>query len=354
MKFYYIVLVLYLMNCTSNKNDIEVPFKQLEPFINDVNVSSVNIDDIPITEINIDAKNILFYLDEEVDSLTTLGSVIKVTNGFVFYDLGTKRLYNYSTEGKEAKPFANEGRGPGEVNNVRHIDENSEYIYVSDSGNRRINIYDQQLNFFRTETEIYSNEFYVNDSFFVSENSLYNGARDLIIVKEIDDFNINKATLMPRLVPLGYQPRSLNGTHFSFNDNNVLVTAYSAIPWIFIFDDQFEPKQTIVFSKSSFDTLNTWQLKIEKEVMGKSYFGRNPITNIKVVNNGDIFIGLRNELLVLSKNKSDMYEPVKRLVFNPTSESIDQKYFGIYNKVIGSDGERIFIHNYNYLFWINF
>lgn len=158
---------------------------------------------------------------------------------------------------------------------------------------------------------------------------------------------------MTRLVPLGYQPTALNGTHFSINDATKLLVAYSAIPWMFIFDEQFVLKQTLVFSKSSFDTLDTWQLEIEKAEVGKSYFGRNPITNIKILNNGNIIVGVRNELILLSKNELDMYEPIKRFVFKPESRSFDPRHFGVFNKVIGSDGEKIYIHNYNYLFWVN-
>lgn len=358
MKFYFIALVFYLISCSScsldkSENDFEVPFKQLDSFVNDVYTLKVNIDEIPITEIGIDDKNIIYYLDEDIDSLSYLSSITKTKNGFVFYDTGLKKLYNLSGDGTKINSFANEGRGPGEINGVRHIDENSKHIYISDSGNRRINIYDQQFNFLRSESEIFSTQFYVNDKFLVSENSTHSGVENLISVKPIDDFNVTKTTLVPRLVPLGYQPTALNGTHFSINDDNKLVVAYSAIPWMFIFDEQFVLKQTLVFSKSSFDTLDTWQLEIEKAEIGKSYFGRNPITNISILNIEDVIVGVRNELIILSKNESDMYEPVKRLVFKLQSQSIDQKHFGIYNEVIGSDGEKIFVHNYNYLFWIN-
>lgn len=354
MKSYYLILIFFIINCSSNntKNNFEAPFEQLDAFVNDVPVLQVNIDEIPITEVVVQDKNVIYYLNENIDSLSSLSGITKMNNGFLFYDLGLKKLYKLSQDGKKVISFANEGRGPGEVNGVRHIDVNSKHIYVSDSGNRRINIYDQQLNFIRSEVELFSTEFYVNDNIYASESSSNYGAENLLSIKTIDDFTETRASLLPRLVPLGYQPTGLNGTHFALN-NNRLVAAYSAIPWVFIFDNDFTLKQTLIFSKSSFDSLDTWQLTIDKGNTEKSYFGRNPITKINILENGTIIIGVRNELIILSRNELGFYEPVSRLVFKLKSKSFSEKYFGIFNKVIGADEEKIYIHNYNYLYWFN-
>lgn len=84
-------------------------------------------------------------------------------NVFVL-DSGDNCLYKFSEDGELLKKAGRKGPGPGEMDRPLGMDIDSKgNIYLNDPFNRRINIYDNELNFIET---IKMDKFYVNLFFF--------------------------------------------------------------------------------------------------------------------------------------------------------------------------------------------
>src|SRR5690625_6097427 len=62
----------------------------------------------------------------------------------------------------------------------------------------------------------------------------------LVVVSSVDNLSDTLATLMPRIIPAGYQPQVYNEVQYSLNKRNQIVASYSPLPRFFIFNIQYD------------------------------------------------------------------------------------------------------------------
>jgi hypothetical protein len=156
---------------------------------------------------------------------------------------------------------------------------------------------------------------------------------------------------MPRIIPEGYQPQVYNSVRFSANRKGEMIAAYAPIPWIFIFDETQNHTNTLILDYTAFDSLNIPKMNLFKPRNNDGYGGQNPINSFKLMENGDIFITLRNEILYIHKNAAE-YTIKEKIRFNNQLKDNSSYWTWVYNKVIDMDDGQIYINNPEYLFKI--
>jgi hypothetical protein len=156
---------------------------------------------------------------------------------------------------------------------------------------------------------------------------------------------------MPRLVPRGYQPNVYNSARYSANSKGHIVATYNPLPWLFIFNEDFQHTNTMILNYSAFDTLKTAEMDLFKPQGNKGYGGQTPINNLKLMENGDLYLTLRKELLHLSKNEDQEYEVISRIRFTHDYHDVSEKWTWVFNKVFDSSSDTVFVHNPAFVFW---
>lgn len=351
-----IVFTFLILGIGCNNQQVhhpQTPFEELNKLINSSKVVRINIDEIPVKQINLLKENVIYSVNNNNDFIGGISSITKTKNKFIFYDMATKAVYSVSFKGKLKGPLTREGKGPGEQNVVIDISSNSDFVYVSDFGNRRINIYDTTMRHLTSLPDIYSSVIDINEKLLLHiNNQVFEVGDQLIMVRPLENLKETSGAIMPALIPKGYQPRIFNNTGFSINNQNMIAASYTPLSWLFLFNQKFELDQLLILEHGAFDTLDLAKMKLEKPKPGEIYGGEKPILNYKLLDNGDIFAALRNEIVWLSQKEDGVYEVAERISFEFPSFSKINNLSWRFLEVVGSSNDTLFIKNSSCLFWV--
>ena len=150
--------------------------------------------------------------------------------------------------------FAGKGEGPGEYIELFAIKRNRENIFTHEMG-FRVLVFDTMMDYVSSIPAPSGIGISVNDIYIFLPAS---GVEDsLINVLRIgSDYRHKVRSMLPLLVPPGYQPRGFNGYEVasSMNHDRVYVS-YSAFPYIFVYDERLDHIHTISLVGEEINTI---------------------------------------------------------------------------------------------------
>ncbi|REL37783.1 hypothetical protein DYD21_08360 [Rhodohalobacter sp. SW132] len=330
MKHYpvgFIVIYLIFIGCqeVDDREPPETVSVVLNEFVSSAPYQYINLDEVELQEIVLSEEDIIYHLHREVkEEEPLLGHLTIFTYNdeqFYVYDAVTNAIFKIDKNGTIEGPLTREGRGPGELGLVRNIKANDQYIWVSDAINARINRYTHDLVSVDFPVEI-SSFLDLNDEFVFLENNKSSGISPVkpdqgrIAVLSMDSLTDTLTTILPRIVPSGYQPQLYNTPRVVINQNNSTVANYYFLPWLILFDKDFNHSSTIIVEYSKFEEMDIPPMDFFKHLTNEGFGGVRPITEYKLMDNGDIFISVRRELIRLTPLQNGDYQVAGRYRFH--------------------------------------
>ncbi|MEX2363103.1 MAG: hypothetical protein WD597_05745, partial [Balneolaceae bacterium] len=263
----FILTFTFLANCTERKSNLsppETPSQVLNDFVRSAPFQYINLDEVKSELIEVGEEDIIYSIHNSKADEPLLGfiaSMIKVEDRF--YINSEKSIFEVNSEGKIKGPLTRLGKGPGEQNTRGMLLTNSEFIYVSDANNGRINRYTHNMEIADALFGFMSSmEVDLNNEQLLVYNRHSNGfapakpEQGLIVASTLNNLEDTLGTFMPRIIPVGYQPGVYNRTKFSINGNSQIAASYIPLPWFFLFDENQNHVQTLIMEYSIFQTMN--------------------------------------------------------------------------------------------------
>lgn len=365
-KFILIIFIcLFNVMCT-NKSDINTPKTNsniLNEFVQSTSVQSINLDNGQVTKSTVSSNEIIYNTKTKLknDSLTIsqIDDFTYFGNDYHVYDSFQNSIFVIDSSGSFQAVVGREGKGPGEYLYVTSIRSNSNTLFVADVNNARINRYDYKLNRLGALQPFISNpsssKIDLNNSIFLSGNSEsagFNPNEDksgLIVINKIENMQDTLGTILPRIIPRGYQPAVFNQVSFSLNQNNQIAATYRPLPWIFIFDEDQSLVKVIVLEYTVFNEMNLPELELFLPKGNEGYGGTIPINDFELLNNGDILISIREVLFHLKSKRNNGYTLQGKYVFNISESDTSIRILNLEESHNGS----LVGSNWNYLFEFN-
>lgn len=346
ISLYATISILFLCCCskTTEREPPETPSEVLNEVVRSAAYQYINLDELQLQEIILSENDIIYSVNGEVHHDEPLLGHISTSAyrqaNFYIYDLPSAAIYKVSKEGAIEGPLTREGRGPGEHNIVGNLKGNTRHIYATDLNNARINRYTHEMEpvdpipgFQHSPS---SSLVDLNDERMLTGNrnsggfSPVNPEQGLISVSPVDNLSDTIATIMPRIIPVGYQPMSFNNTSFSINSHNRIAASYAYLPWIFLFDEDNSHVLTLILEYSAFDEMNIPSMEIFRPQGNEGFGGANPVTRFRLMDDGDIF-------LTIYRKHSDQGKPRELIRLTPSGDN-SYKAVGKYNiNYYGSD-----------------
>lgn len=290
--FRLIVINLIFIGC-QEVNDREPPetvSRALNEFVSSAPYQYVNLDEVELREVILSEKDIIYHLHHEVkEGEPILGHLTKFTYNhrqFYVYDAEINAIFKIDKTGSIKGPLTREGRGPGEHGMVGNLKANHQYVWAADVINARINRYTHELDPVDSPAEI-SNFLDLNDEFVLVENNKSRGIAPVesdqgrIVVLAMDSFIDTLTTILPRIIPSGYQPQLYNSPRAVINQNNITVANYYFLPWLLLFDKDFNHTSTIIVEYSKFEEMDIPSMDFFKHLTNEGFGGTRPITEFK-------------------------------------------------------------------------
>lgn len=203
------------------------------------------------------------------------------------------------------------GAGPGEHGSRFDLSVNDSLLIIGDREHGRLNFYDKSAEFIKSEETEPGNLYGPANSDILVVNK-HPGAEgfeegNLLKIVELNDRDVELATLMPKLIPAGMQPFVYNDLYFDVNDHNELIASYLPLPWLFLYDRDFNHQQTLILEASRFESLDRPELEPVSPQEGDGMRAQRPINDLLILNNGDIAAVTGAGLVLISKNEEGYY-----------------------------------------------
>ena len=351
------------VGCTyeTDKKIPHTPSPILNEFVESSSIQHLDLDNSPIKHVQLNNNNIIYSTyDETINQTSKISRIwgfVYFNERFYIYDNINSSVFQILKNGNIEGPLTSKGKGPGEHLLVTSLRSNNKYIYLPDWNNARINIYNENMVLEREIGNfkgVYKTKYIdLNDQIMLFSNPKKAGfiseAPDegLITVSHINDPVDTITTILPQIIPDGYQPQVYNTPNFSINRKNEIAASYAPLPWIFLFDDTFDLKLTLVLSYSGFEEMNIPAMDFFKPIGNEGYGGAMPIRQFKLMDNGDLFISVRKELIRLSLDSNGSYQTVGRYQFYVLNE---ESPIWISDLFLSETTGEFFAGNWDYLF----
>ncbi len=320
MKRTILLCILFLTSCTPEESThVDLVNTQSDILNNKVNSASIerlNLDKVEIETIALSEEQLLYNPEAALaeGSDTQISHPMSVQAGrsnIYIEDVGYGSLLVLDPETGNLDRATTAGAGPGEHGSRFDLSVNDSLLLISDREHGRLNFYDKSAEFLKSEETEPANLYgpINNDIMVVSKHPGAEGFDDgnLLKIVELDDRDEALATLMPKLIPAGMQPFVYSDLFYDVNDHNKLIASYLPLPWLFLFDLEFNHHQTIILEASRFQRLNRPKLEPVSPKEGEGMRAHRPINDLLILNNGDIAAVTGAGLVLLSKNKEGYY-----------------------------------------------
>lgn len=297
-----ILFVATVGGCSENgeKSLPETESDALNSFIRSAPSQFIHLDDVEVREITVSQNDIIYDVNQEAEAgepiIGTLSAFTYSAPSLYVYDNSSVAIYRISEDGGVEGPLTREGSGPGEHQLVRQIHANNHHIYATDGNNGRINRYSHDMITAESLEGYTYGRTDVNDELLASANQMNQGfaprepRQGLISIHSVNSLDDTLSTIMPRIVPPGYQPNVYNSTMFSMNQQDEMAASYLPLPWLFLFDDDFNHTGTLFLETTVFNQIDTPPLKLEKPDGNRGVGGAIPLFQFTLLNNGDLLI----------------------------------------------------------------
>lgn len=311
----FIFLIVFLLSCRNSNKPLppKTASNALDELVQSAPFQYLNLDNIKTRLITLQKDDIIYSISKDISNHETkfghFTRFEKIGDQFLVYDGVVNSIYSIDLSGNVNGPFTREGRGPGEHGNVGNLKANNKFIYVSDEVNARINVYNHKFNPIG-QIDSLSNFLDTNNTIFAMHNknstgfAPINSQEGLITLSFIDNVSDTFSTILPRIVPEHTHPQIYNISRASINDKNTILANYYFLPWFIIYHNSIHI-QTLIIKYSKFDKMNIPRFEIFKQLGNQGFGGVKPITEYKLMDNGDIFFSIRTELFHLTKSSDN-------------------------------------------------
>lgn len=357
------ILLLIALICINGCSDHEIntTSEALNNIVNSADYQIINLDKVNSNIIELKKENIIYSIHNESynNSAGHIYSAIRIDSFFYISDLVTNSVHKINKDGRISSALTRAGKGPGELNTIGDLFYNSNYLFIPDYNNGRINIYSYNMVFKNSINNYLMKDMNVTDKYIFGINRTSYGfypedsKEGLIVISSVNDLSDTIKTIMPRIIPEGFQPQVFNSVKFSINNHGRIISRYVPLPWIFIYDQRYNHVNTLLLSYTAFDTLNIPELNLFKPKGTEGYGGQNPINDIIILDNDDIYLTIRNEIVHLFKNNYARYEGHCKIRFVHDLENPSSYWTWIFNKVFATskNSDTIYVHNPEYMIW---
>lgn len=329
-------IIVCAIGCAQKLEPPETDSKVLNKLVRTAPVQYLNLDEGSNEIIELAEEDIILDISQRqsIDSIVIgqIKYVTKFNDLYYVYDSIANKMYGINDLGLIKKVLGREGKGPGEYLYVTSVKSNLNTLFISDVSNARINRYNRNtevVNALKPFTpNLATNKIDVNKNRLLLGNSASSGFEPSLEDEGLITISNNKnlfdtlGTIMPRIVPSGYQPAVFNEVDFSINDNNLIASSYLPLPWIFLFNEKFRINKTIIFKYSVFNDMDLPELKLFKPKGNKGFGGAVPLSTYCILNNGNILVSIRDVIVHLKLKENQEYEVSGKLIFkNPQNET---------------------------------
>lgn len=320
IQFAFILIIISILTGCTETVEREPPVtvsEVLNDFVRTAPYQYLNLDDTEVIEIELAEEDIMFDVNRDFDEVPLFGRItdfVYSQGHFYVYDMSTRAIYLIDKERNVKGPMTRSGEGPGEHGGVRNLRSNTSYIYGSDGNNARINRYSHDMIATDVLDGFHSMFMDLNDERILTDNrnsvgfSPQHPEQGIISVSSIHDLSDTLATILPRIIPPGYQPDIYNNPGFSINNQNKIVATYRPLPWLFIYDEEFNLTRTLILEYSVFDEMDIPAMDFFRPQGNQGFGGVMPITQFKIMDNRDLFITIERELIHLKPTPDGIYE----------------------------------------------
>ena len=330
MNKYALIIILILniifVSCVDFKESEppETPSELLNELVSSAPYQYININEVELNEITISEEDILYRLNHNLpDEEPILGHLTRLAfhdGQFFVYDVGVNAIFIIDKDGGINGPFSRGGRGPGEHGLIDNLKVNHQFVWAADVINVRINRYTHEMTLIDSFDDM-SSFLDLNDKFIIIENSNSRGIapkdpdQGRIVVRDLNSLADTLETILPRIIPAGFQSQLYNSPRAKINHNHMIVATYQFLPWLFLYDQEFTHLSTLIIEYSMYDEMDIPSMELFRQLNNEGFGGVNPITEFKLMDNNEIFFSVRRELIHLTPSPDGIYHVAGRYRF---------------------------------------
>jgi hypothetical protein len=288
--------------------------ENLNELLKSVPINRVDLGEISPDTLIIPSNKVLSPEIEAAEMLDSFSSTQAIYfNGFVVVmEFLTNNTLAYTPDGEYYQRI-NENK----ISQAASVTANDTHLYIYDYGNKVIHSYDAELRLERSFP--FFAPYYTQGSIKINNTHLAYQREDasgfrvgntevtqLLTIADIDAPEESVAQLVPRIVPSGKHPGGFNNLQFSLNSRSDIVTAYPALPYLFVYRN-FELYRNIMLVSSTYDEVDNPDLTPFQPVMGEAVRINNLMDQLYLMDNGDILMFSFGQLHHISLQRSGEY-----------------------------------------------
>lgn len=322
---YLLICTALIVGCTEEKEIKEVPVtpsESLNALLDAAPLTWINLNDVEADTIIIPSDRIYgdrMFVSESLyvvspQKITTFG------NHLIVNEFGKGNVVALDKNGIPQKLVGRKGRGPGEFEHPDGLMTAGELLYIYDHTQKRISVFDESydlvkiLDFKDAASGPFSDSIVMNKEFIAYENfysSTFNiegsnSDSDLLWVRFTENPDSVYFTAMPRIIPFGKQPNAYNNLILSLNANNELAVAFPGLPYLFVYQGS-NHMLTVALEAVHFDTTDNPSVKPTEPIGSDGVGVKNFLSNVNILENGDILFSSFGQLHHLKNESDDEY-----------------------------------------------
>jgi len=300
-----LVFSLLLFACSSAEETYTPPETASEPFnqmLRQAPVSLISLNNVPIDTLKVPTGH---FFEEQLFVNDTLyvnrpTHLTLFNNYLITIEFGSGNVTALSKQGVPVRRVGRSGRGPGEFEMPIAVGTDGEHLYVYDYGLKRLTLFDRDFNVHKTvpldKIAFNQHQVSINSSYLVFQNQDASSMhapepeRGMIDIRPVDQPDSSITHIISRIVPPGMQPSVHNNMMTSLNNHNNLLTAFSGLPYLFLYNDDFTPSHTIALEAAHFDTLDNPSLRPFPPVGNDGVGARGFYSTLYLMENEDILM----------------------------------------------------------------
>jgi len=274
--------------------------------------SLIPIDGTPVDTVFADGNNTITLQSRE--SQTILGRVTGLTSwndSLYVADQQNSIIWRVNEGSGNLRTYGRRGNGPGEFEMLMGIAHNSSSLISVEPA--KIQIFNRNMTIKHEISQVvYGEKLAVSDKhLFIALNP--NTNNELIQVRESTHPFDEVARIMNPIIPTGFQPAAYNSIEIAANSNGYLAITYNGLPYLFIFNPEFEIEHVLYFQFENGESLDNPSPKPIRntEPMRVSAF----ISNLKLLDDKTIYFTNSMNVYKIVLNV-DNYRIDKRMHFS--------------------------------------
>lgn len=245
-QFIISALALFLLSCSSDQaeipktgNDTLNTLLESAPYSSIVQIGNASVDTVFADRSNM----ITPQIEESQTILGRVSGLTSINNTVYIADQQNATVWEINEESGNIRTIGRSGAGPGEFQLLMDIKNNSSSIFSVEPS--KIQQFSRDMTYENELSQVvYQEKLAVSDSHLFIPLNPYTGD-ELIQVREATFPFVEVARIMPPIIPRGLQPASYNSVEIAANKNGYFVAAYHGLPYLFIFDSEFNIEHTL-------------------------------------------------------------------------------------------------------------